>query len=285
MRISYLFILLFTTVGLWAQNGKNGQANQMHPETNKAITSTVEELIKGLNGLYTNNTERSIAPVVSLLEPDYEMTSFVIDVGGNPRRRHLTLNDYKNQLNQLIGLSDFSIHYSLEKVNIVAAIENFATVTFVCNIEYSFKGEASIKGKVLNTLYLRKSNGAWKIWEASTANVVKEQTVGICPCEYIKIGEGETNYTANLLIPNGVDFAHTQIHFEVAAVGDIKMIKASNNTYAWQNGKVSCVKKGEESVAEAIDGPATSVYEAMNLILVKHIYKAQCLGLRAQIKK
>ncbi len=278
-------VTIATFVNLYAQQPKQSQANQVKPDANQEITATIKQFINAINGLYVNNPEHSITPVTRMLEPDFESTSFQVDVGGNPRRFHKNTSEYNANLMRLINIPGFKISFTLASVNFVRTYEHIATANISITSTYSLNEEAMVKTRGFVNIILRKRSDGWKLWEVNITDVIKDQSMGMCPCEHIRIGEGDNAFKTKLLVPNGDDFAAVELDFEFSNVGNAKWIKVAGNTYSWENNKITCIRKVEENVAEPLNGTAGNVYEAMNLVITGHLYGSHCIGLRSKGKK
>jgi hypothetical protein len=175
----------------------------------------------------------------------------------------------------------------LESISSMKTYETFGIVSFSMLREVMLDKESLMKIHTFETVYFRKQQGKWLVCEETVVNVTKEQNLGMCPCQYMQMKEGEPKYKANMLVPDGTGFLTTAVAFEFTGQdGSVKLIKANNNAYRWDpNGSITCVQKENMEVSELLPGSCNTNYKAMESIITNHIYGKQCLGLRAMPEK
>jgi hypothetical protein len=209
-------------------------------------------------------------------------------VGGNPRRRAEDLDSYRRLWGGLMSIQGVVVKSSVESVNAINVYEQFAMVSITMMQKVDMNGENLMQIKSIQNLFMQKKEDSWKICEANVANIYKEQITGFCPCKYMKVSGSNTKYTAYVLVPDGNSFRDAKIDFEFAGdPNDTRLIRTNENTYSWdQKGHITCVRKGGETVSESLSSsPAATIFDAMQAVLVNHIFDKNCLGLRTMPQK
>lgn len=259
------------------------EANAPIPAENEKIIGITQQFYSALTQYFVSK-ENNMDPIVQLLDKEFVLTRFVIDVSGKQTKSTSDLANYRMQLDALKKIDGLRSEYKIERFNFIKTYESFATVTFTVFITSYIQDETVVRFRSQVTNYLkREPGGEWRIYQSNALNVYKEQEIGVCPCALTKLSKDETKYEAKVLYPAGTNFNAENIEFEFKQSEAKILAIAGNNAYLIEKGEVICVKDKGQVVSNKL-GKATTKPEAIMLILSQQLFSSNCIGFKSLSK-
>ncbi len=222
-----------------------------------------EEAVKDLLSNYINAvnklpTTKSNIEVTQYFHENYKNYTADLGLSGVVNRSASNLNEYTEQVEELISNNDYTLMLNVEKILYTNQKSRVGTIAALINFENKYENKIADKGTILLNIIASKVDGTWKIMHSNTTRISESKDVGQCTCNIYKKGETSLRYVAEVFYPSGLQIGQDYSSYRIASKNGKRYVISDNEDYTWNEnneihlGATLIGKTEPEDVKEAI---------------------------------